>query len=131
MSIEEPNQAALDARLRKMFGGLDASADLEARVMVRIAGLAAAAPRENLRAQFEYRRALLRRRLLREAWMSSITILGLGTCAGALLWRYASDIQQLAANAGQALDPNMLIGGTVATVGAVLWFLVRRAQSGR
>lgn len=131
MNTADPRNAELDARLSRLLGGLDASADFEARVMVRIAGLAAAAPRENLRAQFEYRRTLLRRRLRREAWMSSITILGIGACAGALLWRYSSDIQLLATNPGQSFDPNLLIGGTAAALGAVLWFLVRRAQSGR
>jgi hypothetical protein len=131
MNSDESRQAELDARLRRLLGGLDAGAGFEERVMRRVATVAATAPRENLRAQFERRRELIRRRLRREAWMSSITTLGLGACAGALLWRYASDIQQLAAIAGQAFAPNLLIGGTVATLGAVLWFLIRRAQSGR
>ncbi|MBM2853303.1 MAG: hypothetical protein HW417_231 [Steroidobacteraceae bacterium] len=118
----------VDDRLRRLLGGLDAGPGFEARVMERVAGLAAAAPREDLRAQFERRRALLRRRLLREAWMSSITILGLGACGGALLWRYASEIQQFATNSGQSVDPNLLIGGTAAVVGTALWFLIRRAR---
>jgi hypothetical protein len=131
MNSDESGQAELDARLRRLLGGLDAGAGFDERVMRRVATVAAAAPRENLQAQFERRRALLRRQLLREAWMSSITVLGIGACAGALLWRYTTDIQKLAANAGQAFDPNLLIGGTLAAVGAMLWFLVRRAQSGR
>ena len=94
MNSDEPRQAELDARLRRLHGGLDAGAGFEERVMRRVATVAAAAPRENLQAQFERRRALLRRRLLREAWMSSITILGIGACAFGLLWRYAPDIQR-------------------------------------
>lgn len=128
MSIEDANQAALDARLRRLLGGPDASAGFEARVMKRIAGLATAAPREDLRAQFERRRELLRGRLRREVWMNSITILGLGACAGALLWRFASEIQQFATNSAQSVDPGLLIGGTAAVVGAALWFLIRRAR---
>jgi len=131
MNSEDPRQAELDARLRRLFGGLDAGAGFEERVMQRVAVLGTVAPREDLRAQFERRRELLHRRLRREAWMNSITILGLGACAVALLWRYASDIQQFATNSTQSVDPNLLIGGTVAVVAAALWFLIRRAQSGR
>ncbi len=123
----------IDDRLRRLLGGLDAGPGFEERVMQRVAKLAAtaAAPRGDLRAQFERRRELLRRRLRREAWMNGITILGLGVCAGALLWRYASEIQQFATNSAQLVHPNLLIGGTVAVVGAALWFVIRRAQSGR
>lgn len=131
MNSEDPRQVELDTRLRKVFGGLDAGAGFEERVMQRVAVPGTTAPRENLRAQFERRRELLRRRLRREAWMNSITILGLGACAGALLWRYASAIQQFATDAAPAVDANLLIGGTVAALGAALWFLIWRAQSGR
>lgn len=131
MNPEDPRQTELDARLARLLGSLDAGAGFEARVMERIAGLAAAAPRENLRAQFERRRQLLRRRLRREAWMSSISILGLGACAGGLLWRYAPDIQQLATNTAQMVDSHVLSGSTLAALGAALWFVIRRSQSGR
>lgn len=128
MSIEEASQAALDARLRRALGGLDAGTGFEARVMEQIAGLAAVAPRKDLRAQFERRRAHLRRRLRREAWMDSGTILGIGACAGALLWRYAPDIQRLAAGPTPLDDPNLLIGGTIAFLGGAIWFALRRAR---
>lgn len=121
----------IDDRLRRLLGSLDTDAGFEARVMERIAGLATSAPREDLRAQFERRRRLLRHRLRREAWMNSITILGIGACAGALLWRYAPDIQQLATNPAQQIDPSLLIIGTLTALGAALWFVVRRARSGR
>ena len=128
MNSEESRQAELDARLRRLFGDLDADAGFEARMMKRVAGLAAALPRENLRAQFEHRRALLRRRLRREAWMSSITILGFGACAFGLLWRYAPDIQRLATGPTPLNDPNLLIGGTIAFLGGAIWFVLRRAR---
>ncbi len=117
-------------RLRRLFGSLDARPGFEERVMQRVAALAAA-PRQDLRTQFERRRALLRRRLRREAWMNSITVLGIGACAGALVWRYASEIQQFAMNSLQPVDSNLLIGGTIAALGAALWFVIRRLQSGR
>jgi hypothetical protein len=128
MSTPDPRQAELEARLSRLLGGLDTSAGFEARVIERIAGLTTAAPREDLRAQFERRRGLTRHRLRREAWMNSITTLGLGACASALLWRFAPEIRQLATGTAVAVDPNLLIGGTIAALGAALWFLIRRAR---
>lgn len=128
MNSGESRQAELDARLRRLHGGLDAGAGFEERVMQRIATVAATAPRENLRAQFELRRALLRRRLLREAWMSSITIAGIGACAFALLWRFAPDIQRVGTGPSPLNDPNLLIGGTVAFLAGAIWFVFRRAR---
>ncbi len=128
MSSDESRQAELDARLRRLHGGLDAGAGFEERVMQRIATVAAAAPRENLKAQFEIRRAMLRRRLLREAWMSSITIMGIGACAFALLWRFAPDIGRAATGPSPLNDPNLLIGGTIAFLAGAIWFVLRRAR---
>jgi len=128
MNSGKSRQAELDARLRRLHGGLDPGAGFEERVMRRVATVGAAAPRENLRAQFERRRALLRRRLLREAWMSSITILGIGACALGLLWRYAPEIQRLATGATPLNDPNLMIGGTLALLGGAIWFVLRRAR---
>jgi hypothetical protein len=115
-------------RLRRLLGGLDAAPGFEERVMQRVAALAAAAPREDLRAQFERRRELTHRRLRREAWMNGITILGLGACASALLWRYASEVHKLATESMALIDPVLLIGGTLAAVGAALWFLIRQSR---
>ena len=128
MNSEDPRQAQLDTRLSRLLGGLDAEAGFEERVMQRVAKLAAAAPREDLRAQFERRRELLRHRLRREAWMNGITILGLGACASALSWRYASEIQKLGTDSIPLIDPGLLIGSTLAAVGAALWFLIRRSR---
>jgi hypothetical protein len=128
MNSDESRQAELDARLRRLHGGLDAGAGFEERVMRRIATVAATAPRENLRAQFEIRRALLRRRLLREAWMSSITIMGIGACALALLWRFAPAIQRAATDPTPLNDPNLLVGGTIAFLAGAIWFVFRRVR---
>jgi hypothetical protein len=128
MISEESRQAELDARLRKLFAGVDADVGFDERVMRRVATVAATAPRENLRAQFEHRRALLRRRLQREAWMSSITILGIGACAFGLVWRFAPDIRHLAAGQLSLGDPNIMIGGTIALLGGAIWYVMRRAR---
>lgn len=128
MNSEESRQAELDARLRKLFAGVDADVGFDERVMRRVATVAATAPRENLRAQFERRRALLRRRLLREAWMSSITILGIGACAFGLVWRFAPDIRHLATGQTSLSDPNVMIGGTIALLGGAVWFVLRRVR---
>jgi len=128
MNSEESRQAELDARLRKLFAGVDAGVGFDERVMRRVATVAATAPRENLRAQFERRRALLRRRLLREAWMSSITILGIGACAFGLVWRFAPEIRHLATGQTSLSDPNVMIGGTIALLGGAVWFVLRRVR---
>jgi hypothetical protein len=128
MSIEDANQAALDERLRKLLGALDAGPGFEKRVMQRVAKVAAraGAPCEDLRAQFERCRELLHRRLRREARMNGASTLGLGACAGALLWRYASEIQQVATDSMQLIDPNLLIGSVLAIVGLSVWAVLRR-----
>ena len=128
MNIEDTNQAALDARLRKLLGGLDAGAGFEERVMRRVAEIAACGPSEDLRAQFERRRELIRIKLRREAWTNTATALGLGACAGALSWRYASDIQSFAIQSVQSIDPNLLTGSTLAAIAVVLWFVISRAR---
>lgn len=133
MNTDDPRPAELDARLRSLMGSLDASAGFEERLMQRVATLAAVAgaPREDLRAQFEHRRALVRRRLRREAWLDGITIAGLGACAGVLLWRFAPEIQRLVAGATLPVDANLLVGGTLAALGAAVWLLMKRARSAR
>ena len=128
MNSEESRQAELDSRLRRLHGGLDAGAGFEERVMRRIAVVAATAPRENLRAQFAIRRALLRQRLLREAWMSSITIMGIGACAFALLWRFAPVIERAATGPSPLNDPNLLIGGTIVFLAGAIWFVFQRVR---
>ncbi len=128
MNVGDARAAELDARLRRLHGGLDAAPGFEGRVMKRIAGLGAESKREDLHAQFEYRRELLRHRLRREAWMNGITILGIGACAFGLLWRYARDFQHLATGSAALIDPNLLIGGTIAFLVGTIWFVLRRGS---
>jgi hypothetical protein len=133
MSEMDLRQEELDARLRKLMGGLDTRAGFEARVTQRVVALRATtvASRADLRAQFERRRDRVRRRLRREAWMNGITILGLAACAGALLWRFVPEIQQVAARSTWQVDPAIVAVGTLGALGAAVWFMLKRAQSGR
>lgn len=119
----------LDARLRGLFGRLDASAGFEARLMARVAALPAqAGDRDDLRAQFERRRQQTRRRLAREAWTNGLTLAGIGAAAGALVWRFAPEIQQWAAtrDPSSALDPLQLGGLSAVVLIAILWPLLRK-----
>jgi len=130
MTAGDTRRADLEARLRGLLGGLDTDAGFESRLMQRVATLAVA-PREDLRAQFERRRELRRRRLRREVWMNGMTILGLGACAAGLLWRFAPDIQRLGADSASLVDPGLLAVGTLVAVGAAVWLLVKRADTAR
>lgn len=118
----------LDARLRGLFGRLDAGAGFEARVMARVvARPAQAGEREDLRAQFERRLEQTRRRLAREAWTNGLTLAGIGVAAGALVWRYAPEISQwLTRDHTDLLDPLQIGGFSSVVLLAILWPLLRK-----
>jgi len=126
MNIDE---GRLEARLRRLFGSLDARAGFEERVMTRVASLAALrrTVRTDLRAQFERRRELTRRRLRREAWSNGLGIAGIGVAAGALAWHYADVIGRwlIEPAASGQVDPMLAASISLMAVGAavalVLW----------
>lgn len=123
------NESRLEGRLRALFSALDARAGFEERVMARVASLAAqqGAARADLRAQFERRRELTRRRLRREAWSNGISIAGIGVAAGALAWRYADVIGRrlIEPIASGQVDPMLAASASLTAVAAavalVLW----------
>ncbi len=125
MSGDEPQFAALDARLRRMMAGLDAGAGFEARVMQRVAARAAraGAVSADLRAQFGRRREIVRRRLRREAWSNAITIAGVGMAAFVLVWHYSGKIVQWVGESDLLAthQPAVLLVVALAAVGAALW----------
>ena len=125
MNGDDPKFAALDVRMRRMMSGLDAGAGFEARIMQRVAAKVTRADAigTGLRAQFEDRRAIVRRRLHREAWSNAITIAGVGAAAFALVWRYSAQIVQwVAASDLQASGTSAaLFAIALAAVGAGLW----------
>jgi hypothetical protein len=118
----------LEGRLRGLFGSLDARAGFEERVMARIASLAAqqGVVRTDLRAQFERRRELTRRRLRREAWSNGFTIAGIGVAAGALAWHYADLIGQwlIEPVASGKVDPILAAGVSLAAVAAAVALVI-------
>ncbi|HUG04479.1 MAG TPA: hypothetical protein VML92_08625 [Steroidobacteraceae bacterium] len=127
MNIHEER---LEGRLRGLFGPLDARAGFEERVMARVASLAAqrGAVRTDLGAQFERRRELTRRRLLREAWSNGITIAGIGVAAGALAWHYADLIGRWLVEpvASGRVDPLLAAGVSLTAVAAVVVMVIWR-----
>ncbi len=58
--------------------------------------------------------------------MNGATILGLGACAGALIWRFAPQIQQVAERQLPAVAPILLIGVTLVVLAGAAWPLLRR-----
>lgn len=124
MSGDDADMNALDARLRRMMSGLDARQGFEARVQARVAALAPAAA--DLRAQFEARRGAVRRRLQREAWANGISIAGIGAAAGALVWRFAPEIEAAIAGVAIPADPLMIGAVTLAGVALGLWPILRK-----
>lgn len=125
MNGDEPQFAALDARLRRMMADLDAGAGFEARVMQRVAARAAraGAASADLRAQFERRREIVRRRLRREAWSNAITIAASGVAAFALVWHYSAEIVRWVTESDLQAgnEPVLLLAVAVAAVAAALW----------
>jgi hypothetical protein len=132
MNRDEPQLAALDARLRRMLAGLDAGAGFEARVMQRVAARVApaGAVSADLRAQFERRREIVRRRLRREAWSNAITIAGGGLAAFALVWHYSAEIVRWVTESDlqAANEPFGLLAIALVAVGAALWPLRGRVS---
>ena len=125
MNADDSRRAEIDARLRRLMGGLDTSAGFEARLMQRVAA-PAVAPHADLRAQIEHHRRRVRRRLRREAWMNGITILGVGACAGGLWWRFMPQIQRMAESQLSSVDPILLAGITVVILAGAAWPLLKQ-----
>jgi hypothetical protein len=122
--------ARLEARLRGLFGSLDARAGFDERVMARVTSLAAqpGPMRADRRVQFERRQELARRRLRREAWSNGINIAGIGVAAGALAWHYADSIGRrlIEPVASGQVDPMLAAGVALATVVAAVAVVIWR-----
>jgi hypothetical protein len=116
---EDARMAAMDARLRRAMSGLDAGRGFDERLRARIA---AAGPRMAPGAEFEHQRQVLRR-LRREAWANGISLAGLGLAAAATAWRFAPEIERMAAG---AVDPALVGAATLAVIAAGLLPLLRR-----
>jgi hypothetical protein len=115
----------LDARMRRLFEGVDTSPGFEARVLARVAALesdAAAA----LRSLAERRRALEQRWLRRESWMNAVTAAGIGGAGIAVVWRNGpSVVRWVEDNSSIASDPSLLMGFALAVLALGLWPALR------
>jgi hypothetical protein len=118
--------ARLEARLRGFCAGTDTNREFYARVMQRIAALGSM-PTEDLRARFERKRELVRRRLRLEAWSNAVTIASIGAAAGVVVWRYAPAIMHWARSGGvMEIGPWLVAGIVAAVLTGSLWPLLRR-----
>ncbi len=118
--------AQLEARLRGLFAGNDTSREFDARVMQRIAALSSM-PTEDLRAQFERKRELVRSRLRLEAWSNAVTIASIGAAAGVVVWWHAPEIMHWARSGGVTeIGPWLVAGVVVAVLTGSLWPLLRK-----
>lgn len=120
------DDSSLDARLRRLFAGIDTRADFGARVMARVAARAAAGTADR-EAELQREWALARQRLRRESWTNAATVGGVAAAAGALFWRYAPAIAQWTeAGGASALDPWHVSAIVAAAMIAALWPLRER-----
>lgn len=119
---------ALDARLAKLYGGLDTRPGFEERLQARIASLSAAraAAPEALRAQLEREHERARAAANRAACLDAIAVTIGGAGAAVALWKLAPQLTQwYAATLGQ-VDPLAAAFGSLAIVAAAGWALLRR-----
>jgi hypothetical protein len=126
MSGSDPGRIDFDARMRRLFAGVDTAPGFEARVMQRVA-TRSAAPRADLRAQFERARASATRNLARQAWMNVATAVGVGAAGIALVWHHRLEITH-AVQSGLAVaaDSGVLVGIAAVVLAAGLWPTLRR-----
>ena len=114
-----------DARMRRLLADADTAPGFEARVLARIAALAAA-PAKDGRVRAEHQRELLRRRLRREAWLNGVIVAGIGTAGVALVLRHgtfvAGWVERIAVVAS---DPPLSMGFALTLLALGLWPLLR------
>ena len=116
----------LDERLRRAFAGIDTSAGFEARVVARIAALAAAPHAADL-ARVERQRASAARRLAREAWMNAASAVGIGVAAIAVVWRHGPVVARWTEDAlVVASSPEVILPAAMTVLAAGLWPVLRR-----
>ena len=128
MNERDPRLAALDAHLRRLYGGLDARSGFEERLAARVAATAARPPAD-LREQFERRRELVARRLRRDAWLNAISAAGVGASAIVLYGRYSQEFAHWLTGSLPALDPLWLAGATLVVLATTLAPVVKRLRA--
>ena len=126
MSAGDSNGVDFDARMRRLFAGVDTAPGFEARVMQGVAALGRA-PRTELRAQIERSRSRSARDLARQAWTNVATAAGVGAAGIALVWHQRLEITQaVQTGLAAAADSGFLLGIAAAVLAAGLWPVLRR-----
>ena len=126
MSGGNRGRTDFDARMRRLFAGVDTAPGFEARVMQRVASRSAA-PRADLRAQFERARLRATKSLARQAWMNAATTVGVGAAGIAVVWHHRLEIaHSMQAGLAAAADSGVLMGIALVVLGAGLWPVLRR-----
>ena len=130
MNMEDPEaMCTLDARLKRLYGGLDTRPGFEDRLQARIVDLAAArvrhpAAEEKARIGREHEQALA---AARSAARIDAIALGLGGLGGVLaLWRFAPQLSAWYAASVEPLGPTFIGFGSLALTAVALWSLLRR-----
>jgi hypothetical protein len=119
MSHERPDATDLDARMRRLFAGLDTSPGFEERVMARVGALAV--PAAELRALVERRREQAERGLRVAAWTQAGIAAGIGVAALALVWRHGAAIAQWTKVAFATADPVTLMPYALIALSLAVW----------
>lgn len=130
MNAEDPEaMRTLDARLRKLYGGLDTSPGFDDRLQARIAALSAARSAQASAAdpaRIEQAHAREVAAADRAARIDAIA-LGIGGLGGALaLWQAAPRLSAWYAASVETLDPMFIGFGSLAVTAVALWALLRR-----
>jgi hypothetical protein len=119
--VSDADKDALDARLRRLFAGVDTAPGFEARLAARIEALPGL-PGDVLRVRIELQRETVRRRLRREAWLNAATAAGVGAALVALVWREGPVVTRwVEAGIAATSDPGAYLGVAFAALAFGLW----------
>ena len=126
MSGELPLDGDLDARMRRLFAGLDTAPGFESRVAARIAAMHPVTSKV-LREQFERRRIRAQRQLRRDAWVNGVTAAGIGAAGIAVVWRNAPAVAHwVEEGAVLASEPAFSAALALAALAVAAWPALRR-----
>ncbi len=115
-----------DARMRRLFAGVDTSPGFEARLATRVAGLSVV-PRDLLRARVERAREISARRLRRESLTWLATAAATGAAGLALVSRHRDSVAAgVEALLAAAADPGQLGAIAAAVLASCLWPVLKR-----
>lgn len=126
MSGELPPAGDLDARMRRLFAGVDTAPGFGSRLAARIAAVHPV-PAEVLRERFERRRDRARRQLRRDAWVNGVTAAGIGAACIAFVGQNSAAVARwVEESVIFASDPALYMGVALAALAIAAWPALRR-----